>query len=385
MKNKRKFKILFLTPWYPSDLNLSSGIFIEELAQTVALEHEVIVIHSEAIPKFKGFTKFSSIEKSGNLKIYRFYHKELNPRLFSIFLMTYNMLKGFRYLMKKKWQPDLIHANVYESALAAYLIQKKANIPYVVSEHWSGFPLKKLNIFSLIIAKIVFRNANFVLPVSRFLMRAIKNYGIKAKYQVLPNVVDESIFYPPKTSPPLYQSIKKILFVGRLHPIKGLELLLRSLDYLSKFRDDFELHIVGDGPLIHKLKNYAVNYKVRFYGFLSKREIAELMRRSAFLVLPSYQENLPCVVIEAHMAGLPVVASRVGGVVELITPENGIMVSPGDEDELAEAISWMLDNYNIFNKKKIAERAKEVFSRRSILNKLTKIYTSLLHTQRGFT
>jgi len=216
-------------------------------------------------------------------------------------------------------------------------------------------------------------------------MRAIKNYGIKAKYQVLPNVVDESIFYPPKTSTPLYQSIKKILFVGRLHPIKGLELLLRSLDYLSKFRDDFELHIVGDGPLIHKLKNYAVNYKVRFYGFLSKREIAELMRRSAFLVLPSYQENLPCVVIEAHMAGLPVVASRVGGVVELITPENGIMVSPGDEDELAEAISWMLDNYNIFNKKKIAERAKEVFSRRSILNKLTKIYTSLLHTQRGFT
>ncbi|RLG01985.1 hypothetical protein DRN58_00545 [Thermococci archaeon] len=380
MKNKRKFKILFLTPWFPSNLNLSSGVFIEELAQTVSFEHEVIVIHSEAISKIKGFTKFSSVEKKDNLRIFRFYHKELNPRLLSIFLMTYNMLQGFGYLKKKKWVPDLIHANVYESALAAYLMNKRANIPYIVSEHWSGFPLKKLNIFSLKLAKMVFEDANVVLPVSRFLMEAIKGYGIKAKYRVLPNVVDESIFFPSAASISSSQSTKKILFVGRLHPIKGLDLLFRSLNHLTKLRNDFELYLVGDGPLMQKLKNYTVNFRVKFYGFLPKKEIAELMRRSDFLVLPSYQETFGCVIVEAHMTGLPVVASRVGGIVELITPENGIMVPPGDENALSEAILWMLDNFKIFDKKKIAEEAKKVFSRGSVLDRLTRIYNSIIYT-----
>jgi len=294
--------------------------------------------------------------------------------------MTYNMLQGFGYLKKKKWVPDLIHANVYESALAAYLMNKRANIPYIVSEHWSGFPLKKLNIFSLKLAKMVFEDANVVLPVSRFLMEAIKGYGIKAKYRVLPNVVDESIFFPSAASISSSQSTKKILFVGRLHPIKGLDLLFRSLNHLTKLRNDFELYLVGDGPLMQKLKNYTVNFRVKFYGFLPKKEIAELMRRSDFLVLPSYQETFGCVIVEAHMTGLPVVASRVGGIVELITPENGIMVPPGDENALSEAILWMLDNFKIFDKKKIAEEAKKVFSRGSVLDRLTRIYNSIIYT-----
>ncbi len=130
------------------------------------------------------------------------------------------------------------------------------------------------------------------------------------------------------------------LFVGRLSEEKGIRSLLSAWSQLTTGR---RLKIVGEGPLAYTVKNAAETvHGIEWLGMRSKCEVSQLMADAKILILPSvWYEGFPLVLVEAFAAGLPIIASRLGAMAELVSDgATGRLFTPGSSDELAVAIEW---------------------------------------------
>lgn len=129
--------------------------------------------------------------------------------------------------------------------------------------------------------------------------------------------------------------------VGRLCPIKGIDIFLAALPRVLDLVPEIESVLVGDGPLRRRLEKQAAALqrggKVRFLG--NRDDVGRLLGSFDFLVLPSFKEGLPTVLLEAAAAGIPIVASRIPGVTDLFCHEvSALLFDPGSPDGLAEAM-----------------------------------------------
>lgn len=152
---------------------------------------------------------------------------------------------------------------------------------------------------------------------------------------------------PQPLETPMPGGRKVILCPSRLAPEKGQTHLLTALALMSRHRDDFVCWFAGEGPSRFTLETEARRLRLRdralFLG--SRADIRALMAFADMVVVPSVQDNLPFVVMEAQAAGKAVVASRTGGIPEMVeNGRSGLLVSPGDARELAAALSLLLNN-----------------------------------------
>ena len=373
----KRLKILFLPAWYPSMKNPVAGIFIKEHAKAVSLYNEVIVLYNEGRDEDSNKTwKVVSDKIEDGIRTVRIKHRKSPIPKTTYFIYLWSMFGAFQKLLKEGWKPDIIHAHVYSAGVPAIILGKIYKIPVVITEHWSGFPRHVLGKLEILKARFAMNEANIILPVSNQLKDAIKSYHIKNKFKVIPNVVNTEIFYPPALR--YKRKKKRILLVALLSPIKGVPYLLKALAQIKQKRQDFTLDIVGDGPNREEYeiltKELGLGEIVKFHGLKSKPEVAEYMRECDFFVLPSLWENLPCVLIESMASGLPIIASRVGGIPEILNKENGILVQSKDITGLYKAIDYMLDHYQYYSKRQISQYAKENFSYRAVGKKLDEIY-----------
>ncbi|MEO0659888.1 MAG: glycosyltransferase family 4 protein, partial [Pseudomonadota bacterium] len=137
------------------------------------------------------------------------------------------------------------------------------------------------------------------------------------------------------------------LFIGRLDEVKGVPLLLKSFGELIKTHPEAELHIVGDGPARALLEGQAkgLGEAVRFLGYRSQQEVAEILKETDTLILPSFAEGVPVVLMEAMAARLPVVTTQVGGIGELVEDSvSGFICPPGDLVTLTARIDTLLSD-----------------------------------------
>jgi teichuronic acid biosynthesis glycosyltransferase TuaC len=189
-----------------------------------------------------------------------------------------------------------------------------------------------------------------VTSVSRDLGNKIHEMGIKNnKIKVILNGVNMSLFQIRQKeesrntlSVELYENV--ILYVGRLSEEKGLTTLIDAVSLLGKeWINNTIVIIVGDGPLRESLQNEVNNKGLkscfRFLGFQNLDSVSMWLGASDLLCLPSLSEGCPNVIMEALCAGRPVVASKVGGIPELITDSiNGLLFNPGQADHLSIAL-----------------------------------------------
>ena len=206
-------------------------------------------------------------------------------------------------------------------------------------------PLSKLAMQApsrMIVRSLFGREGWYLLSPSRALGENFSHFGITPVY--IPNFVDTRPFEGAREA----SSSRKILFVGALYPSKGVKHLLSAMSVLRAQAPESVLEIVGDGPERRALERRAAELglvgAVAFRGNLGEEETRAAYMTSRVLVLPSVvKENCPLVVLEAMAAGRPVVASRVGGVVELVRQgETGLLVPYGDPDALAGALREIL-------------------------------------------
>ncbi len=141
----------------------------------------------------------------------------------------------------------------------------------------------------------------------------------------------------------------EIIFVARLAELKGISDLLRAISTLTAEHGQLRLTIIGDGPERTRFEKLAdkldLGNHVTFTGYLSQTEVADYLKRSHILVLPSYAEGVPVSLMEALASQVPVVATQVGGVSELVEDGvNGFIVRPGDIEHLAGRLDQLLSD-----------------------------------------
>ncbi len=140
-----------------------------------------------------------------------------------------------------------------------------------------------------------------------------------------------------------------VVTVGRLAPMKGFAVLLDAVARLARDGYDVRLRVVGDGPdadgLAERARALEVDGRVTFRGALNSAEVAGELRDADAFCLPSFAEGVPVVLMEAMAAGLPVVATRVMGIPELVTDgESGLLVAPGRDEPLAAALAALAND-----------------------------------------
>lgn len=181
----------------------------------------------------------------------------------------------------------------------------------------------------------------------------------------------------------IYWQELMILFVGRLTSQKGCEYLIRAMPQILG-KHNAKLLIVGDGPSRSFLESEAyrlgISNRVLFTGFLPDQEMIRLMKSADVLVVPSVYEPFGIVALEGMAAGVPVVASDVDGLSEIVRhEENGIKVFPHNSSSIFWGINRVLSDYQL--KERIRQRGKEdverEFSWSAIADKTVEIYESL--------
>jgi glycosyltransferase involved in cell wall biosynthesis len=270
-----------------------------------------------------------------------------------------------RAIRAMRWRPEVIHAHVFEAGFPAVLLARRFGARIVVSEHFTAFQRGLVRGMDLRLARFTFRHADLVCPVSEDLRAQLQAVEPRGRYRVVPNVVDTSIFYPGTTrSGPL-----RLLNVAALADKK------RHADLIDAVAGmDAELEIVGDGELRDELVARA-GRNVRFLGALPPERVAERMRAADVFVLSSEFENLPVVLLEALACGLPVVATDVGGVREVVDESVGALVPPRDVPALRRAIVDVAARS--FDRGALAARARDRYGMEAIARAWDEIYAAL--------
>ena len=369
-------RIVILVSLFPPKWLAGTEIATYNIAKYLARKgHEVHVITSwdEGLPN-------ESFEEG-------FYvHRIRVPRL-RIGGYTLHALREL--LLIKELSPDIVHAQSIPRGTACVLARKLFGIPCVVWGRGSDVYLPWR--FKEVLSKFVLRNADALIALTGHMKQKMIELLGKERCDifVIPNGIDYEFFssYLGKqgsvTSEP-GNNKKVVLYVGRLDPVKGVRYLVQAMGILrDRGLRNAKLLIVGDGSekkyLEELVKKLGLEDYVVFAGKVSHEKIPEYMALADVFVLPSLSEGFPTVVLEAMAMGLPVIASRVGGLPWIIKDgDNGFLVEPRNPHEIAEKITFLLinDDLRTYISRRNIEKARE-YSWENIVKKLEKVYTHI--------
>ena len=240
---------------------------------------------------------------------------------------------------------DIIHGHyLFPAGAAACEVGSKHKIKTYVTAHGSDmFEMYKKQSFMRPTIKKVLKKADVVFAVSNALKQEILATGvdgIDAKTRLYWNSVDIDKFSADNEN--LLENHGKpiVLFVGNIIKRKNVNLILEAKKQSSQ---DFELVVVGDGPLKKDLESKVENENISDVRFLGSRsDVENIIPGCDVLVLPSFSESFGLVLIEALACGKPVIGSNVGGISEIITDDVGLLIDPNDSSTLARAIDKVI-------------------------------------------
>ncbi len=276
---------------------------------------------------------------------------------------------------------DIVHAHWTLSAMSAWAGRFFHRRPYIVTVHGSDiFQATRIPLIRSV-TKTVLSRAGHVIAVSQSLADAVLGLGISAAHvQVIPDGIDIERFKPSsRERDPL------ILFVGFLIQRKGADHLLRAMPRVLKEFPEYRLAIIGEGPqekyLMALASQLGLASHVIFVRPESQEDIRQWMQRARLFVLPSLEEALGIVLLEALASGTPCIGTRVGGIPEVISSEVGQLVPPASPNELANAIIAVLSDPETWqsmsrNARRMAE--EKFFTWNQVADRLVDIYHSIL-------
>ena len=347
-----ELKVLFLTPWYPSDKDAMSGLFVQKHVEAVRAQGcDVRVI---------------------------FAHKWRDS------------WQQWIALRREGWMPDVVQLNVIQKqGLLALWLKLRYGIPYAIIEHWSGYlpengQFMQMSWIKRTVYRYIAKKASAILTVSNRHAEAMKACKMRNKrWERINNVVDD-FFYGQRTASlkDKGQRTKMLLHVScfdeRAKNVKGL---LRAAKMLSKKRQDWHLVLVGTGVNYGEVRHFAKSLDLpegllEWTGELTPREVANEFDQADIFILPSNYENAPVVISESLVKGVPIVSTKVGGIPEMVNKNSGILVTPRDNKELASTIDLMLDTYQNYDRATIRKEGKQ-YSFEVVGSKLKAIYEEL--------
>jgi glycosyltransferase involved in cell wall biosynthesis len=380
-----RLRVLYLTTLYPRPTDPGEGPFVRAHARAVAPQADVTVIHLDRAAGARGLSELERIRTEEPPPAWRLRYRRFGAPLSQLAFFA-GPVAAYRRLRAEGFEPDVIHAHSFLSALPALTLGRLFGKPVAYTEHWTVFASEnpaQLSAGMERLARLALRHADVVLPVSEDLRRSLERFEPRTRFEVVPNVVDETVFHPAASaangSPP------RLLTVSRLDDgHKGVDVLLKAL---ARTEGPAQLDVVGHGRRREEYEALArqlgIAERVSFHGSESQREIAARMRSADLFVLASRYENNPVAVLEAIASGLPVVATRVGGVPEIVDESNGLLAEPEDPEGLAACIDEALARRDRFDSDEIVRRARERYGQAAVGAQLVEVYEDLVASARA--
>ena len=376
--------ILHLCSWYPNRILPTNGNFIKKHIAVIPSCFRKSVLHVKTDP---GVTSIEIVENKISdtfleVIIYVPYTSFSFIKLCSFYK---GYLKGFKLIKKKQGPISLYHIHVASwIGIWALFSSIFKNKKYIVSEHSSKYlQTKKRNTISTYFSCLLFNKSAIVLPVSQTLSDGLTSFGVTvSKRKIIGNVVDFNTFsIQSKNVVPLKKQFIHISTGDSKS--KNVAGIIEAVYQLSKRRTDFTLKIICDGDItpLHKLaRSYQLlDSHVFFSGTCESEEICSALNDSIALLMFSNYETFGIVVVEALACGIPVIATDIPAMKELISNSTGILVNPKDTIGLVSAMEKTLNQSPYFEPQLLRESVMNKFDCSIIGAKFNDIYTELIH------
>ncbi len=294
------------------------------------------------------------------------------------------------YRLLRKTRPFILHSSLFHANIPARLLGRLARIPIIITWRQNisigGASREKINRWTASLD-------DQVTAVCKLAQKAeIDGTAVSPqKVSLIYNCVDPSLFTTGNTAKQaairhefgIPANAPLIGTISRLHPQKGLRYLLDAMPHVRKQQPDIRLLIVGDGELRTELQEQAqllnLSATVIFAG--TRNDVTDILPILDLFILPSLWEGLPLAVLEAMAASLPIIATNVGGVPELVIDgKTGRLITSGNEIALSQAILQLLTHPKQAKKMGVAgqKRASTEFSATSITRQLEALYLRLI-------
>jgi glycosyltransferase involved in cell wall biosynthesis len=363
----RRLRVVVLTTFYPSPRDPFRTPFLRNLVDALAADCDVDLVvpvpRRPQVGPWRDATPVPAVETWAGRTL-------THPRYLAV--PGLHWLSGLTYFagvwrtlraLKQRHGFFVLHAHcAYPDVVAAAIAARCLGLPLVATAHGSDINLSARERLLRPQIRAALRAARRVIAVSAPLARAVEALTDlpPSRIECIPCAgYSPDVFHPhdPAGHATLRQAlgvgqdIRLVLFVGHLVPVKGLNVLLRAWATLLRERPDrasARLVLVGEGAereaLVRLAEQEGVADQVAFLGPLPQAAVADWIAAADLLCLPSHAEGSPNVVVEALASGVPVVASRVGGIPDLVDDGvNGLLVPAGRPDALAAALATALD------------------------------------------
>lgn len=386
--------VLFLTHSFPRHPGDAAGSFILRLAAALAKENvEVHVVAPSArglppaevmdgvtVERFRyAPSRFEKLAYTGNMA--RDVASSWKARLALVGFLGSDFVSAVR--ARRSFEPDLIHAHWwFPSGLIGTWVSRMSHRPLVTTLHGTDVRLARSVAASRPLFRHVLQHSAAITTVSTWLSNEVKRLVPSSNPDVLPMPAATDTFVPRQG-----REKARLLFVGRLTPQKGVDQLLRAL---AKMRQMAVLDIVGEGSSRDELRALArdlsLDGRVVWHGELSQQQLAGLYSAATALVVPSTEEGLGLVAVEALLCETPVVGFRSGGLTDVIRDNStGILVDPGDVSALARALDDVMTDpaRALILGKAGRMHALSTFAPESVARRYARVYHQVLAAQRA--
>jgi len=288
------------------------------------------------------------------------------------------------YRLIRREQPDIVHTNSSKAEILGNLAAALARVQRIIHtahgfvfnepmNHW-----KKS--FYVFLEQLANKFTRTIICVSDYDREKALLYRIAPAKKLVTIHNGISIGNFSTKNEELTKNNNKFIVtsIANFYPTKGLPYLIEAANILSQKFNDLEFWLLGDGKERHFLEKLIRHYKLKnviLWGF--QNNSCQYLDKSDVFVLPSVKEGFPYTILEAMATGLPIVATRVGGVPEAVTDgENGFLVTPADSQALAEKIFVLRESYFERNQmsQKNYEKVSRLFSLEKMLKKTKEVY-----------
>lgn len=368
-------RIIWLCSWYPNDNDPYTGDFIQRQALAASRFADIEVVHvadaredRHTVRKVNEYLQETIYycRPGSKLTRYRDFF-----RLHESFMSDYISRKG---------RPDLVHVHIaMRSGLIALRWKKIYGLRFALTEHYGIYNnevkdrLSKRNLFFRYFTRRIFRHASAFFPVSRSLGEDVCRTVSMLPFSPIPNVVDISLFQPNSHT---RAEAFRFIHVSDHSPNKNVNGILKAFRLLRKKGFKTELWLLGGSSAAGEGEE-----GVKIFPVMSYEAVAKTVQQADAGILFSFRETQSCVVLEWLCSGLPVIASAVGGVVELIDETNGILAPSNQPAQLAQAMEDMMRNYGKYDRGQIAKQAAKLYSYEAVGERLLNEYRALKKDQ----